>query len=134
MKTFISIIISATMLFASCSSNQSNETENNTNTTEQSLDKPMETGDFEEAENCDEFVDQYEEWTEEYLKLLDSYMKNPMDAKLAQKFMEHGQKASFWMNQWNSDLLSCASQEKYQERFDKITEKFEKKMEEFDIE
>ena len=131
MKAFISIFFFTAMLFSSCGTSQSKESKNET---DQIIDQPEETNDFKEAKNCDEFIDQYEEWTDDYLKLLDSYMKNPMDATLSQKFIEQGEKASFWMNQWNGKLISCASQDKYQKRFDEISAKVEKKLEEMGIE
>ncbi|MCD4664300.1 MAG: hypothetical protein K8R68_03445, partial [Bacteroidales bacterium] len=76
----------------------------------------------------------YEEWSDDYIELLEKYMKNPMDATLSQKFMEQAEKAAFWMNQWNSKLIYCASHEKYQKRFDEISEKTEKKLKELGIE
>ena len=133
MKTFLSILFFTTMLLTSCGNSQSKE-EKEKNKTDLLIDQSEETNDLEEAKNCDEFIDQYEKWTDDYIKLLDSYIKNPMDATLLQKFMEQGQKASFWMNQWNGKLASCASQDKYQKRFDEISEKVEKKLKELGIE
>jgi len=134
MKTFIPIIISTLMLFTSCGSNQSNEKKNPTNATEQSTNEPSDTGDFEEPKNCDEYLDKYEEWMDNYIKLVEKYMKNPMDTSLSQEFMKQMQEGSLWMDQWNDKLLYCASHEKYQKRFDEISEKAEKKFEELGIE
>jgi len=138
MKTIVSIIFCTALLFSSCGSNNTNEKDKPANTTEQSIDETideaLESEDLEEAENCEEFIDQYEEWSDDYIELLEKYMKNPMDATLSQKFMEQSQKASFWMNQWSSKLIYCASQEKYQKRFDEISEKADKKLKELGIE
>lgn len=131
MKAFVSILFFTAMLFSSCGTSQSKESKIETDL---STDQSEETSDFKEAKNCDEFIDQYEEWTDDYIKLLESYMKNPMDAALSQKFMEQGEKAAFWMNQWTSKLVSCASQDKYQKRFDEISEKVEKKLKEMGLE
>lgn len=136
MKTFISIIFCAALLFTSCSSNQSTEeqTEKSVDSTDIFSGQSLESGDLEEAKNCDEFIDQYEEWSDDYIELLEKYMKNPMDATLSKKFMEQAEKATFWMNQWNSKLIYCASQEKYQKRFDEITDRADKKLKELGIE
>lgn len=136
MKTFISIIFCAAILFTSCSSNQSTEEQNekSVDSTAVLLDQPDESGNLEEAKNCEEFIDQYEEWSNDYIELLEKYMKNPMDATLSKKFMEQTEKASFWMNQWNSKLVYCSSQEKYQKRFDEISERADKKLKELGIE
>ncbi len=88
------------------------------------------TGD---AKNCDEFIDQYEEWMDNYLEFLEKYIKNPMDSELASDYMKLAQEGMVWMNQWNTKLYACASKEKYQKRFDEITEKADKKMEELGI-
>lgn len=133
MKKIISIIFCATLLFASCGNNESKEKEVNNDKDEQLLNETEKSQEVKVAKNCDEFVDDYEEWMDDYLKLLDNYIKNPMDASLSQKFMEQSQKATFWTTEWNGKLYECAAQEKYQKRFDEITEKSEKKLEEMDI-
>lgn len=133
MKTMISILFCSALLFSSCGSNQSAEEQN-----EKSVDSTEKTStqslEMEEAKNCDEFIDQYEEWSDDYIELLEKYMKNPMDASLSQEFMEQAEKAAFWMNQWNSKLVYCASKEKYQKRFDEITDRADKKLKELGIE
>ncbi len=134
MKTIISAILFTSLLFTSCNSNQSNEKEKSTNASEQSMDESVKSGDFEKAKNCEEFIDQYEEWTDNYIKLLEKYMKNPMDASLSEEFMKQAQKGSLWLTQWSNELVGCASQEKYQKRFDEISERMEKKLEELGVE
>ncbi|MCK4466373.1 MAG: hypothetical protein KAU83_11745 [Bacteroidales bacterium] len=135
MKTFMSIIFFTAMLLTSCGISQSKEEkEESTNETDLILDQSAETSDLKEAKNCDEFIDQYEEWMDNYIILIDKYLKNPMDATLSQDYMKQAQKGIVWMNQWNSKLTYCASKEKYQKRFDEISEKAEKKLKEMGIE
>jgi hypothetical protein len=135
MKTFMSIIFFTAMLLTSCGNSQSKEEkEESTNETDLILDQSAETSDLKEAKNCDEFIDQYEEWMDNYIILIDKYLKNPMDATLSQDYMKQAQKGIVWMNQWNSKLTYCASKEKYQKRFDEISEKAEKKLKEMGIE
>lgn len=86
------------------------------------------------AKDCDEFIDQYEEWMDNYIGMLEKYMKNPMDAKLMEEYMKLAQESMHWMNQWNGKLAVCASKEKYEKRFNEISERVEKKMEELGIE
>ena len=137
MRTIISIIICVGLFLSSCGNNGQGNKEKSNNTKEEAVnavDKSLETADMEEAKDCDEFIDQYEEWTNDYIELLDKYMKNPMDETLSQEFMEQGQKASFWISEWNGKLLHCTSREKYQKRFEEISEEAEKKMKELGIE
>ena len=132
MKTFISIMFLASILFMSCGNNQS-KNESDKSSTELSEEK-TDTKQIGEAKDCDEFIDQYEKWMDDYIKMIDKYMKNPMDATLLNEYMKLAQEGMTWMTQWNGKLSYCASKEKYQERFDEITEKAEKKLKELGIE
>ena len=84
------------------------------------------------ASNCNEFLDQYEEWVNSYISLLEDYMKNPMDSKLAEKYANVGQEAANWAMQWGS-LYTCAAKEKYAKRFEEISEKVENKLKELGL-
>ena len=132
MKTAMSIIFCTALLLASCGTNQSNE--KSTRDTDQSSDKSLESNDLKKAKDCDEFIDQYEEWMDDYIILIDKYMKNPMDATLMQEYMTVAEESINWMSQWSTNLSYCASIEKYQKRFEEISEKAEKKLKEMGIE
>jgi hypothetical protein len=130
MKTFISILLFASLLFSACGNSESKD-QDKTDSTEISDEDPTKVG---EAKDCDEFIDQYEEWMDNYIVMIEKYMKNPADATLLNEYMKLAQEGMTWMNQWNSKLFYCASQDKYQERFDEISEKADKKMKELGIE
>ncbi len=132
MKTLISIIFFASLLFTSCGNNQSKDKSDNIST--ESSEELMDSNEIGEAKDCDEFIDQYEKWMDDYIKMIDKYMKNPTDATLLNEYMKLAQEGSNWMTQWNSKLYYCASKEKYQKRFDEITENAEKKLKELGIE
>lgn len=131
MKTLILIIFCTVVVFTSCNNKKSEKTN------EESIEnqtKSVDGTDFKEAKNCDEFIDQYEKWMDDYVKMLEKYMKNPMDSKLMEEYMKLAQESMNWMNQWNGKLAVCASKEKYEKRFNDITERAEKKMKELGIE
>ena len=132
MKFFMPIIFLTAVVFTSCGSKQTKE-ESNTESDPIS-EESIEGSDVDEAKNCDEFIDQYEEWTDNYVVLIEKYMKNPMDAALSEEYMKLAQEGMSWMNQWNSKLIYCASVDKYEKRFEEISEKAEKKLEEMGIE
>ncbi len=134
MKSIISLILFTGLLFASCGNNPSNEKKESSNALKQSMDESVKSSDLEKANNCEEFIDKYEKWTDNYIKLVEKYMKNPMDATLSEEFMKMAQEGSLWMTQWSNELVDCASQEKYQKRYDEISERTEKKLEELGIE
>ena len=128
MKTFLSIIFCSAILLTSCGNNQSKSE------TEESSSNSTESGDFKEAKNCNEFIDQYEEWMDDYIVVIEKFMKNPADADLMNEYMKVAEESMNWMNQWNSKLALCASDEKYEKRFDEISERAEKKLNEMGIE
>lgn len=131
MKTFMLILFCTTMLFTSCSNKQSkNEAEDPS----EEITKSAEDTEFKEAKNCDEFIDQYEKWMDDYILLLEKYMKNPMDPELMGNYMKVAQESMNWMNQWNGKLAVCASKKKYEKRFNEISERAEKKMKELGLE
>ncbi len=132
MKTFVSIIFCFAMLLTSCSNNQSKK--ESASDTDELTTKSLKSTDFDGAKDCDEFIDQYEKWMDDYIKLIEKYMKNPMDAKLMEEYMKVAEESMNWMNQWNSKLSYCASKKKYEKRFNEITEKAEKKLKELGIE
>jgi hypothetical protein len=132
MKTFIPILFCTALLFTSCGNNQSKDGSDNKST--ELSEETMDSKKSGEAKNCDEFIDQYEEWMDDYIKMIDKYMKNPMDATLSSEYMKLAQEGMNWMTQWNGKLSYCASKEKYQKRFDEISEKAEKKLKEMGIE
>jgi len=133
MKKIIPLFLFTSLLFASCGNNPSNEKEKSTNASEQLSDELSKSGDIENPNSCEEYLDQYEKWTEDYFKLVEKYMKNPMDASLSGEFMKQAQEGSLWLDGWSSELADCASNEKYQKRYDEISEKVEKKLEELGI-
>jgi len=128
MKTFLSIIFCSAILLTSCGNNQSKSE------AEESSSNSTESSEIEEAKNCDEFIDQYEKWMDDYIVIIDKFMKNPTDADLMSEYMKVAEEGMNWMNQWNSKLAFCASKEKYEKRFNEISEKAEKKLEEMGIE
>ena len=132
MRTFMSIIFCTALLFTSCGTNQSKE--DSTRDTDQSSIKSIKGKELQKAKDCDEFIDQYEKWMDDYIILIDKYMKNPMDATLMQEYMAVAEESINWMSQWSTNLAYCASMEKYQKRFDEISEKAELKLKEMGIE
>lgn len=130
MKKYISIVILASLLFSACSNNQSKDDSKKENT---ELEEKTDSN-IGEAKDCDEFIDQYEKWMDDYIKVIEKYMKNPTEATQASEYMNLTQEGIAWMNQWNGKLYYCASRDKYQKRFDEIAEKAEKKLKELGIE
>ena len=130
MKKLIYLTLVSFLLLASCGGNQNKTEEQKTDDTE--LEKTMKSSEFDKADNCDEFIFQYEEWMNNYLSLLEKYMKNPMDQTLMEQYMKVSQEAISWVDQW-TNLATCAGNEKYQKRFEEISAKADKKLKELGL-
>lgn len=105
-----------------------------TEETENALEKEAEISPADKAKDCDEFVEQYEKWMDDYLVLIEKYMKNPMDQDLMLQFTKVQGEAMQWATQWQSEMMLCSGIEKYEKRFNEISEKAEKKLNELGIE
>ena len=88
------------------------------------------TSSSENMEDCDDFIDNYEEWSEEYVAFLSKYKDNPMKAVTSPEYAEMMQKASAWSQQWLSLSISCAQNSSYEEKVNEITEKMDAKVKE----
>jgi len=98
--------------------------------TEQS-DDAKEDGDL-SIKDCDDFLDKYDEWTDDYLKVLKAYFKDPTNLVISEEYQELTESMTTWYTDWTS-YVQCAAQEKYQKRFEEIGEKIEKGLEEIGI-
>ena len=135
MKTLIPIIFSISLLLTACGGTQSAREENEKAESNSELsEEDSESLEFEEAKDCDDFIDQYEKWMDTYLEFVEKYMKNPMDAALSEQYMELAQESIVWTEQWSTKVIICGSQEKYEKRFEEISERAEKKLEELGLE
>jgi len=134
MKTLIPIIFCISLLLTACGGKQSADKEKEKTDNSEMSEEDIESAEFEEAKNCDEFIDNYEKWMDAYLEFIEKYMKNPMDATLSEEYMELAQESIDWTNQWSTKLVFCTNQEKYEKRFEEISERAEKKLKEMGLE
>ena len=85
--------------------------------------------DAQTIKDCDDFLDDYDEWTDEYLKVMKAWKEDPTDVEVGEKYMELSESMTVWYTDWTS-YMQCASSEKYQKRFEEIADKVEKGLEE----
>lgn len=129
MKNLFALGLLFALFLVSCGNNQTKK--ESTSDEVITEEKSVVMDDVDEAKNCDEFLDNYEKWVDNYLKIIEKYMKNPMDQSLMNDYTKLANEAMSWYSQW--DVLKCASREKYEKRFDEISEKVDKKMEELGL-
>ncbi len=80
--------------------------------------------------DCDDFIDQYEAWSEEYIAFMSKYKDNPVEAVTSPEYQEMMLKASSWSQDWLAISVSCAQNSKYEERVTEISDRMEEKMKE----
>lgn len=131
MKNFIPLLF-VFLLFAWSCGNKQAKTETPAET-ENSVEKAGDTTPG-KAKDCDEYVDQYEKWMDNYLVLIEKFHKNPTDQEVLQQFLKIQTEALEWANQWQSEMMLCAGNETYEKRFNEISERAEKKLNELGIE
>lgn len=122
-------------LLTSCggNKNQEKEPEEILNDLEKSLDESFDDlNETQKFKNCDDFLKNYEEWNIAYLEFLEQYLKNPTDVELLNKYTKILEEASNWAMDW-TDMIKCSSQEKYQKRFEEISNNTQKKLEELGL-
>lgn len=86
-----------------------------------------------EINSCDEFLNKYEEWVDEYLNLLEKFRKNPTDPNLSQQYMKVSNELASWSQEWFK-FIDCSNQKEYEKRYDAISEKIDEKMKELGYE
>lgn len=82
---------------------------------------------------CDQFLNNYEKWANDYIDLIAKWKKNPTNAVLTQEFQDLSMKAGEWVQQWKG-FFNCANTERYKKRYDEIAKKLEKKSKEYGLE
>ena len=82
--------------------------------------------------DCDDFLDKYDEWSDDYLKVMKAWKEDPTDITLGEEFQKLSESMTTWYSEWTG-YVQCAAQEKYQERFEEIGDKIDKGMEEMGL-
>ncbi|RLD30797.1 MAG: hypothetical protein DRI88_05390 [Bacteroidetes bacterium] len=142
MKNLIYLVAISMFLFSSCCGGGSDAKSDKESAADETIitEEVVETNNGEEVEiketeeitSCDEFLDRYEAWVKEYLDLLETFKNNPTDPDLSQKYMNVSQEAATWTQQW-FQFVDCSKDEKYEKRYDEISEMVDKKLEELDM-
>ncbi len=127
MKKTTYLLAISVFLLVSCGGSSSESNDKNSTT-----DEKTEISTKSETQNCDDFLEDYEKWTDKSIKLLEAYMKNPMDMELAGKYMALAQEGMDWATKW-TNFYGCAAEEKYQKKFDEISERTDKKLKELGL-
>ncbi len=124
MKKYYYLFLMMGFFLFSCggSTEQQTESSDETAATGQT-EESMEAGDA-TIKDCDDFLDKYDQWTDDYLKVVEAWIKDPTNVELSQDYTKLAEELSTWGADW-TNYVECASKEAYQKRFEEISDKVE---------
>ena len=82
------------------------------------------------VKDCDDFIDQYEKWSEEYIAFLTKYKDDPMEAFTSPEYSQMVQRAASWSQEWLSISVSCAQNPSYEKKVKEIADRMDEEMKE----
>lgn len=128
----MSVIVIGLILLSSCVGNNSEKDEKNQQSETSLQSEEVVVSDEKSAEQtidinkCDEFLNKYEAWSEDYIKVLETFSSNPADPKLAQDYNKLSREYSSWTNEW-FEFVDCAKKDEFFKRYEEINRKIEQK-------
>ena len=132
MKKLVAILFCLSFLSLSmCKNKKKADVEETQITIEMNQDDEtrLELSKNEKSGDCDDFMDDYEEWMERYVELLRQYKENPVGLATSEEYTSMSTEMMEWSSKWSSLAIDCAKNPEYEKRFNKIQEKVEKEME-----
>jgi len=132
MKNLLYAFFMLSFFLFSCGGGGEKSTDQNDEAVKTEQSEAVDEGGELTIKDCNEFLDRYDEWTDEYLKVVESYLKDPANMEVNKRYVELTESLSTWATDWVS-YAQCASKEKYAQRFEEIGDKLEKGLEELGL-
>jgi PBP1b-binding outer membrane lipoprotein LpoB len=142
MKNLFYISLISVFLLSSCCGEQPKEESGSVDTvevsgvdetavevTEEVVDVPEEPQAEVKDDECSKFLDEYEEWANNYIDLLERFKTKRNDPNLAEDYRKLSSEMSTWTNDWFK-FVECSKTENYQKRYNDINAKIEQKTKE----
>lgn len=83
--------------------------------------------------DCEDFLDEYEQWMDEFVDLMRKYKDNPIGLVSDPAYTTTMSEGITWATDWMQKPTTCIGSSYYQKRFDAIQEKSKKKMKELGL-
>ncbi len=132
MKIFIKILLCTSLVLSISCKKKLKASENEDDIIvemKSEADTKSKSAELKTVKDCDEFIDQYEAWMEDYFELMEKYKENPVDLIGDPEYSKMAIQAMDWGSKWSIKLAtSCAANPQYEKRIKEIQEKMEKKM------
>ncbi len=130
-KALLSCIVLMLLLNSACKKKQKSEDSEETITIEMKSEEVTKSDlvTEEKSGDCDDFVDDYEAWMEEYVALLGKHKDNPAALVSSAEYSSMTMEMINWTSKWSELAVDCATNPEYEKRINEIQEKMEKEME-----
>lgn len=123
-----SILFLASLFFLISCGNNPGKSQNDKNDSEEIGTEQTNT--ISATAGCDEFLDDYENWVNEVVEVLNKAKEDPSDVQNTQKVTDATMKLQEWSQRW-IQLYDCAGNEKYEKRMIELQEKVEQALQDF---
>jgi hypothetical protein len=71
--------------------------------------------------SCDDFLNEYEQFTNDYLNAVRQYSNDPTNASLLSAVTDYSQKTQTWVSRWTTISQDCASDPSFAQKYLDIT-------------
>ncbi len=122
------ILFFASLFFLVSCGNNPGRSQNDTNDSE-GIETEQEST-ISATAGCDEFLDDYENWVNEVVEVLNKAKEDPSNEQNTQKVTEATMKLQEWSQKW-IQLYDCAGNEKFEKRMEELQEKVEQALQDF---
>ncbi|WP_299550128.1 hypothetical protein [Seonamhaeicola sp.] len=134
MKIKLALIICLVLFNMSCKKSESNPIKNTQEIqSHKALEPKNPTASSKGIKDCDDFLNTYETWANDFLALMAKHKDNPIELVSSPEYSKTLTKSTQFMQAWQNIALSCASNEHYSKRMKVIQQRLEKKKKELGL-
>lgn len=80
--------------------------------------------------DCEDFINRYEEWSDQLLTIMAKYKENPIGLATSSEYIDTMTKGINFIQDWETIAFSCATNPTYETRMKAIQEKMETRQKE----
>jgi len=128
MKKLIFAFIMLSFFLFSCGGGGEKTAEQTDDVVKTDQSEDVDESDDQDIKDCDDFLDKYEEWVDDYLVVVEAFLKDASNMEVHEEYRSLTESLPTWSTEW-PNYVHCGASEKYEKRFDEIGDKLEKGLE-----
>ncbi len=133
MKRKITITLFALLVITACRKKTSEAIDSQENVVTNIETKTNTSNSSKDIKDCDDFLNTYEAWTNDLIKLMAKYKDNPVALASSSEYMNTMMKGINFTQQWSTISMSCATDDSYPKRMKAIQKRMEEKQKELGL-